>query len=474
MQNTHPDYEGALIGALLLYGRDAVKTVAEFLQPHHFRRTADREVYKAIREIYVGSVEPVNSVAVASYMRKNDTLKHTSEADILAYTIDKTGLMPAEYAVGPLGMMVAENGVRALLFDLVLSVRSQCEDMTQDVFDIITHARQKIDEISTVTKKNPVIPATEGLHEVMEHVEAMARGDRKAWGVSTGWKGLDRYLYGLEGKNLYVVAGRPSHGKTAFAMQMASAVMTEAPVGVFSMEQSLSELIMRMLSQKSGEKYQLIKTGRLQGDSLEYVMATGAKLGSSMSQRLFVADSAGLTTSEIRIYTMMAKEKWGIKGIIIDYLQLVNMDERGLNRDQQIGKATRALKSLAKELDIFVVLLSQLSRAVEQRTDRRPQLSDLRESGNIEQDADTVIFVWRPYLQGVKELDFYGEHIDDTKDHAMVMIAKQRNGELGDLLFKFDGPRVMFSERDFIPNPTLMLMGPQSREVAQENDDEPF
>lgn len=471
MESNRPDYESALLGGLMLHGREGVKQVAEFLRPHHFHKTHHQHVYGAILSVFIETVDPVDSLTVIDWMKKHGTIHHTSESELLSLTIDNPHLIPSEYSVGTLGRMVAEKGTLSLVHNLLISAKGQCEDSTADVFDIIVGLQQKLDDYSMVGRKMPIVPATSGLTEVMEHVEQMARGDKKAWGTPTGFPSLDYYLYGLEPKNLYIVAGRPSHGKTSFAMQIAEQITRTEPMGIFSMEMALTELIIRMLATRSGIPYQSIKAGRLSKDELEYVMGKAVELGHNMSNKLFVADSAGLSVAEIRIYTMLAKEKWGIKGIMIDYLQLINMDERNMNRDQQIGKTTRALKALAKELNIWVVLLSQLSRAVEQRTDRRPQLSDLRESGNIEQDADTILFVWRPILQGVKTLTFYGEEIDDTKDLAMLIVGKQRNGQIGDLLFRFDGPRTMFTERFSSGTPSIPVTIPQSNQLPLESDD---
>ena len=207
----------------------------------------------------------------------------------------------------------------------------------------------------------------------------------------------------------------------------------------------------------------------------EYMVQQANRLGSDVGNRLYVADAAGLTMSELRLYTMMAKEAYGIKGIYVDYLQLLNMDERGINRDQAIGRTTRGLKMLAKELNIFVVVLAQLSRAMEIRTDKRPQLSDLRESGNIEQDADCVLFVWRPWIQGIKEITHYGETITELKDKAVIIIGKQRNGELGEMLFDFDGPRVRFTEHSYVKHVTQGdAFEVLAKELPPEKDEEFF
>lgn len=447
-------YESVLIGALLNLGRDAVKQVAEFLKPIHFGNQICREIYRSILSLYLDSITDITTITVSRQMRDAGTLKYTTESEIVGFTIENANVMPANLsAVRELGAMVAEDAIRILTFQLSQQMQLQTQDRTADIFDIITTARAKLDELGSTGRKNPVVPATSGLLDVLEHVEAMVKGEQKAWGIPTGFRMLDHYVYGFEPMNLYIIAGRPSHGKTAFMMDVARHQAHDHSICIFSMEMGLSELIIRMLSGESGVPYQSIKTGKFVGGEYEFMVQQANKLGSAVGNRLYVADCAGLTLSEIRLYTMMAKEMYGIRGIYIDYLQLINMDEKGINRDQAIGRTTRGLKQLAKELKIFVVVLSQLSRAVEIRTEKRPQLSDLRESGNIEQDADCVLFVWRPYIQGIKEFDHYGETIMDTKDKAVVIIGKQRNGELGESIFNFDGKRVRFTERSYAPMP---------------------
>jgi replicative DNA helicase len=445
-------YEQLMIGALLMGGRNAVKHVIQILKPIHFGAHNTREIFRAIASLYMDSTEEIDIVSVPRKMREEGTLKFSSESDIVGFTIADTHNIPeTAMAIRELAVTIAEDAVRILTSELARSMTLQVMDRTTDIFEVISTAKVKLDELGSTGRKSPVVPSTTGLFEVLDHVDALVKGTEQAWGVPTGFRTLDRYVYGFEPKNLYVIAGRPSHGKTAFMMDIARYQAHTQPVCIFSMEMALTELITRMLSGESGIPYQSIKTGKFYGNDLAILMEKAGTLGNAVGNRLYVADSAGLTLSEIRLYTMMAKEAYGIRGIYIDYLQLINMDDKDSNRDQAIGRTTRGLKALAKELNIFVVLLSQLSRAVEIRADKRPQLSDLRESGNIEQDADTVLFVWRPWIQNVHEFDHYGEHITDTKDKAVIIIGKQRNGETGEAVFNFDGSRVRFSERVYVP-----------------------
>ena len=349
----NPNYEAVLIGAMLTHGREGVKHVAEFLKPYHFERPVEREIFRAILSVFLESTVEVDTLSVTKWMRENGTLKFTTETDIVGFTIDNQNMMPSSPSqVKELAAFVAEDATRIMLHTLAKNVDLQTQDRTADVFEIIATAKEKLDQLGSAGRKNPVVPASTGLFEVLDHVDSMVKGIQTAWGIPTGFKTLDHYVYGFEPKNLYIIAGRPSHGKTAFMMDIARSQAHTTPVCIFSMEMALTELIIRMLSGESGVPYQSIKTGRFAMGEYEYMVQQANRLGSDVGNRLYVADAAGLTMSELRLYTMMAKEAYGIKGIYVDYLQLLNMDERGINRDQAIGRTTRGLKMLAKELNI--------------------------------------------------------------------------------------------------------------------------
>jgi replicative DNA helicase len=308
----------------------------------------------------------------------------------------------------------------------------------EETDDIIDDAERRIFEIAEDKVKRGFLSIRDLAGETTTQLEELYERSDFVTGVSTGFKRLDNYTAGLQAGDLIIIAGRPSMGKTALALNIAQhvALRNDGSVGIFSLEMSTQQLVRRMISSEAQVDNQKINTGYLSKDELNVLVNTLELLA---SKKIFVDDAANPSLLEMRSKARRLKAEHGLDLLIIDYLQLMSLD-RFENRNLEIGAISRALKGLAKELEVPVIALSQLSRAPEARSRHRPQLSDLRESGNLEQDADVVSFIYREEVYSPEDKSNAGE--------ATLIIAKQRNGPIGDVSLVFLKQFTTFKDRD--------------------------
>jgi len=459
-QNT--EIEAALLGAILTNNR-AHEQVTEFLRPEHFYEPAHQNIFAAAAKL-IEMGQQASPTTLRHFFEQDDSLVAVGGAQYLmelATSVFST-INAAEYGqtirdlylrreLITLGENVVNDGYR---LDIEISAIDQIEATEQSLYDLATTGETERGYISLV----------DAAKSAVEMAEQALRREGQVVGVSTGLKDIDRLLGGLHPSDLLIIAGRPSMGKTALATNIAfNAAKAGNTVLFFSLEMSSEQLATRILSEQSGIPSDRIRRGDIKDDEFQRVVVASQELHRTP---LFIDDTPALSVSALRTRARRLKRKNNLSLIIVDYLQLMQsgLTRRNDNRVQEISEITRGLKTLAKELNVPVLALSQLSRQVESRDNKRPQLADLRESGSIEQDADVVIFIFREeyYLEKDKPIREYDE--DNTRyaekfekwqikkaeveNIAEVIVAKQRHGPTDNVNLFFDGSLTRFADFD--------------------------
>jgi replicative DNA helicase len=395
-----------------------------------FHAERHRKIYQAILRLF-DKGEPADSITVAEELRrKGDLDRAGGEAYLVELTMKVSSAANVEYHA----RIVLE---KALMRNLIVEsgrITARAYSQTEDAFELLDQAEQAIFRISEARMKRNFVSMDKAVHDTLEMLESIHGTHSGVTGVPTGFYELDNLTGGWQNSDLIIVAGRPSSGKTAFALALASnaAMHTTkpAPVVIFSLEMSTQQLVMRLLCATAKVDAHAVRTGRLPDDDWKRLSMGAGRLAKA---QMYIDDSASLGILELRAKCRRLKAEHGIGLIIVDYLQLMQGPRSAENREKEISAISRSLKALAKELNIPVVALSQLSRAVEGRTDKRPILSDLRESGAIEQDADVVMFVHRPEMFVDPSTDRFAE----VQGKAEIIVGKQRNGPVGNITVTF-------------------------------------
>ncbi len=432
------DLEETVLGAIMLE-KNAIIEVAGFLRPEHFYTEGHKEIYTAIQQLF-GESAPIDMRTVVMKLRELGKLELVGGAYYIAELTSRvSSAANIEYHARKIMELSMKRGIIMLASEMM---RGSYDDTT-DIFDQIDHANLILQEImDNVVSGKSDRTMLQIATEVVQEVQARQAG--KLAGLASGYRAVDTIIGGFIPPDLIILAARPGMGKTTFALQAGEYVaQTSGPVGVFSLEMSSRQLVERMHTADSEIDGDKVKRGKM--DQVEVRRFIDASGGIS-KLRMHIDDTPSLTIVELRARAIRMKTKYKIKLLIVDYLQLIRGTGRSNNRDQEIGEITRTLKGIAKELDIPVIALSQLSRGVETRGGtKRPQLSDLRESGNIEQDADIVIFLYRP--------EYYKITVDDdgndTHGLCEVIVAKHRQGSTDTVLMKFAGKFTKFSDWEF-------------------------
>lgn len=448
--------EQSLLGAILL-SNECFENVSELLLPHYFATPINGKIYEAIcKTISQGFV--ADPITLKAYFEQNDDLKNIDGGNYLIQLVnavisiscveDYAKVIRDLYIRRQLIMLGENIAQKALTFDIDENAETQIET-----------AEAKLYEISSSDRSDGFVPFSSALSSTMQLLESAYTSDSSITGITTGFIDLDKWIGGLNKSDLIILAGRPSMGKTALATNIAFNAATAynkkadggGKVAFFSLEMSKEQLVTRILSQECNIPSERIRRGEIKEEDFGKLIQANKYLAEFP---LFIDDTPALSVSGVRSRARRLKRKYGLDLIVVDYLQLLqgNTEKRNENRVQEISDVTRSLKALAKELNIPILALSQLSRAVEARDDKRPQLSDLRESGSIEQDADIVMFIYREeYYEARREPnDGTDEHIKwldkMTKIHnlAEVILAKQRHGPIGTIKLFFDGKYTKF------------------------------
>ena len=409
--------EQAVLGSMLT-DKDAVISAIEVLKEEDFYRTDNRAIYEAILNLY-NRAEPIDIITVKAELESIGKFEQVGGLTYLASLPDK---VPTTANAMKYIKIVEEKSTLRNLIKTANEIIELGYDPTEDVEDIMESAEKKIFNIMQNKDKKGYAPIQDILVESFNQLEELYNRKQHITGVPSGFIELDYKTAGFHGSDLVLIAARPAMGKSAFALNIATnaAVRANVPVVIFSLEMSKEQMVNRILCSEAMVDSNKVRTGKLEED--DWTKLAGS-IGPLSDSEIFIDDTPGISVSEIRAKCRKLKLEKNIGMVVIDYLQLVQgSNKRNGSREQEISEISRSLKILAKELNVPVIALSQLSRAVEQRPDHRPMLSDLRESGAIEQDADIVMFLYRD--------DYYNKE-SEKKDIAEVIIAKHRGGSLG-------------------------------------------
>ena len=446
LQPQELEFEKSVLGALLLE-KDAYSLISDILTPESFYDPRNQKVYSAISKLHVAQ-HPVDILTVVEQLRTDGTF---DEVGGVAYLSSLTQNIVSSSHIEYHARVIAQKSTARELISYSANVQDKAFDPTQDIDELMQEAEGSLFKLSQKKLKKDyqqidsvITEAYEMLHKAAERTDCMS-------GIASGFHALDRMTSGWQNSDLVILAARPAMGKTAFALSMAKniAVDQNIPVALFSLEMSNVQLINRVIVNTCEIKGEKIKSGQL--EDYEWAQLDN-KIKDLIGKPMFVDDTPSLSVFELRTKARRLVKEHGVKLIMIDYLQLMNASGMSFgSRQEEVSTISRSLKGLAKELNIPILALSQLNRGVENRPggentldSKRPQLSDLRESGAIEQDADMVIFIHRPeYYHLYKD-----ENGNDLRGKAVIIIAKHRNGAVGDVLLTFKGQYARFENPD--------------------------
>lgn len=446
LQPQELEFEKSVLGALLLE-KDAYSLISDILTPESFYDPRNQKVYSAISKLHVAQ-HPVDILTVVEQLRTDGTF---DEVGGVAYLSSLTQNIVSSSHIEYHARVIAQKSTARELISYSANVQDKAFDPTQDIDELMQEAEGSLFKLSQKKLKKDyqqidsvITEAYEMLHKAAERTDGMS-------GIASGFHALDRMTSGWQNSDLVILAARPAMGKTAFALSMAKniAVDQNIPVALFSLEMSNVQLINRVIVNTCEIKGEKIKSGQL--EDYEWAQLDN-KIKDLIGKPMFVDDTPSLSVFELRTKARRLVKEHGVRLIMIDYLQLMNASGMSFgSRQEEVSTISRSLKGLAKELNIPILALSQLNRGVENRPggentldSKRPQLSDLRESGAIEQDADMVIFIHRPeYYHLYKD-----ENGNDLRGKAVIIIAKHRNGAVGDVLLTFKGQYARFENPD--------------------------
>jgi replicative DNA helicase len=416
--------EQSVLGALLL-DRDAVVAVVEFLRPEHFYGEKHQKIFEVVLDLYQER-EPVDVVTVTESLKKNKNLKLIGGAEYLTTLVN---MVPTAAHAEHYGRIVRDDYTKRQLIAAAAKISDMSFDDSGDVRQILDNAESTVFSLAQQHLKQVFTPVKNILAESFDRLDELHKNAGGLRGVPTGFADLDETLAGMQDSNLLILAARPGIGKTALALNIAqnASFKTRLPVGFFSLEMSKEELMDRLLVSQAEIDAWKMKTGHL--DEEEFTKLSDA-MGELYETPLYIDDTPGMSILEMRTKARRLQAEHGLKLIIVDYLQLARPTRNLDNRVQEVSEISQGLKNLARELKIPVLALSQLSRQVEARGIKKPQLADLRESGAIEQDADVVMFMWREN--------------DEDLENMKLDIAKHRNGPLKSINLRFRGDRIKF------------------------------
>ncbi|MBI4126092.1 MAG: replicative DNA helicase [Deltaproteobacteria bacterium] len=451
--------EQSVLGAMLL-DNDAIHRVAELLEPVDFYRDTHRRIYQAILNLYQKN-EAVDLVTVTSELKRLNELEQIGGANYLSQLVDT---VPTTANAGSYSKLIREKSVVRRLIEGATKIAARGYEPLSNAEEYLDEAERVIFEIARARTRQAFVSLKDIVKDSFKAIEGLYERKELITGVSTGFTELDRLTSGLQRSDLIIVAGRPSMGKTAFALNMVehAAIERGKICAVFSLEMSKEQLVQRMLCSRAEVDASKLRGGFL-GESDWPKLTRAAGLLSEAP--IFIDDSAALTVLEVRAKARRLQREHGLDLMVVDYLQLMRGIGRVESREREISEISRSLKALAKELNVPVIALSQLNRSVESRTDKRPQLADLRESGSIEQDADVVAFIYRDEMYNPESPDM---------GKAEVIIGKQRNGPTGRAILAFRSNCTRFDNLAYgvdaaIPQAPAAMSG-----YAAPDDDAPF
>jgi replicative DNA helicase len=451
------DLEEAVLGAMMLE-RGAVNDVIDILKADSFYKESHQRIYACIAELFANS-EPIDILTVTNALRKR------AELDLVGgpfFISQLTNRVASTANVEFYARIIVQKHILRELIRISGETLKKAYDDTTDVFDLLDSTENNLFQVAEGNIRKNYDSMAVLMQKAIKEIENARKNEEGLSGVPTGFHKLDAVTSGWQKSDMVVLAARPGMGKTAFVLSMArnTAVQFNKPVAVFSLEMSSVQLVNRLIASEAEIPADKLRKGNLADHEFQKLHTRIRKLSEAP---LFIDDTPALSVFELRAKARRLKQQHNVELIIIDYLQLMTAgDSKGGNREQEISTISRSIKTIAKELNVPIIALSQLSRSVETRGgDKRPQLSDLRESGAIEQDADIVAFIYRPEYYGFLE----GASGEDLRNRGEIIIAKHRNGSLETIPLKFIGQFARFDNldsSDFEPVTSSHMMGPNT------------
>ncbi len=415
--------EQAVLGAIFIEP-ESLTVASEFLIPEDFYRSSHQKIFSAMLKLS-DQGKAIDVVTVTEELIATEQLENIGG---VSYLMELANAVPTAANVEYYARIVEEKSLLRRLIRTATEIAQEGYSREDEVESLLSEAEKKIMEVSGRKSAGSFISIKDVLVEAYDNIEKLANRQGDITGIPTGFTELDRMTAGFQRNDLIIVAARPSVGKTAFALNIAQnvATKTDEVVAIFSLEMGAEQLVMRMLSSEGNINAQNLRTGDLSDEDWKKLTMA---MGSLSNAQIYIDDTPGIRIAEMRAKCRRLKQERGLGMILIDYLQLIQgSGRRGENRQQEVSEISRSLKALARELEVPVIALSQLSRSVEQRQDKRPMMSDIRESGSIEQDADIVAFLYR---------DDYYDKETENKNIIEIIIAKQRNGPVGTVQLAF-------------------------------------
>jgi replicative DNA helicase len=430
-QNT--EAEQCLLGCLML-DKDAIVKVVDYIKAEDFYKGSHQDIYQAMAELY-GRSDPIDTLSVSARLKERNKLEDIGGS---AYLTSLINTVPTATHVSNYAKIVRQKKILRDLISASEEIGLSAFDEAEEVDVLLDKAEKTVFGIGQRSLTQTFLPIKDILSDTFERLDELSKYQGKLRGVATGFADLDKILGGLQKSDLVILAARPSMGKTSLALDIARniAVLENKPVGLFSLEMSKDQLADRLLASMANINLWNLRNGRLTGDDYSRIQHA---MGSLSDAPLYIDDAGSVNVLQMRAMARRLQANKGLSLIVIDYLQLMEPMNKYQSAVQQVTENSRALKMLAKELNVPVLVLSQLSRAVEARVPQIPRLADLRESGAIEQDADVVMFIYRE--------DKYNEN-SLSKNMAKILIEKHRNGPTGGIDLYFDEQRVSFRNLD--------------------------
>ena len=424
--------EQAVLASMLM-NREAVVNVADMLMKDDFYQVQYGVIFEAMVELYHEGAS-IDMITLTERLKEKGVPENVYSIEVMQELLN---VVPVSTNAKKYAEIVKDRANMRRLIKMAETTANECYSLKDSSANILSNVENQVLELSqSGGNGDDFTPIREVVDNVLRNIRKASKQQGNITGVPTGFLDLDDMLTGLHGSELILIAARPAMGKTAFVLNIAEYVIlkTDVPVAIFNFEMNKEQLVQRMIAMESQVNSQNIRTGNLQDDQWMKLYESSNIIGST---KLFIEDQSNVTIGDIRNKCRKLKQRHNVGLIIIDYLQLMSGSGRTDSRQQEVSEISRGLKVLAKELDVPIIALSQLSRAVEARTDHRPMLSDLRESGSIEQDADVVMFIYRE--------DKYRDDLpEEDKNKAEIIIAKQRNGATGTVMLGWQGEYTKF------------------------------
>jgi len=433
------DLEEAVLGALLLE-QNALSVVVDILKPEVFYTEAHKKIYTAIQELFAKQ-QPIDLLTVTHELKTNGELEVVGGAYYIAQLTRRVG---SAANIEFHARIITQKYIQRRLIEIASEITKEAYEDSNDVFDLLDQAEQKLFSVSENNLRRDHADMPSLVREAVKNIEAAKDHDGTYRGVPSGFSKLDRITAGWQKSDLIVLAARPGMGKTAFVLSMARNISVDfkRPVAIFSLEMASVQLVTRLIASETRLPADKLKRGELKDFEWQQL---NERIGKLIDAPLYIDDTPALTIFELRAKARRMRQQYKIELIVIDYIQLMQGSSDKGNREQEISNISRSLKSLSKELDIPIIALSQLNRSVETRGGlKKPILSDLRESGAIEQDADMVLFIYRPEYYKIDMM----EDQTPSAGKAELIIAKHRNGALEDIKMRFIAEYAQFADDD--------------------------